>query len=42
MNQAVTVGRQTVYSWLVEDLGAACQPEKRKVGSSILSLTTDA
>ena len=26
--------------WLVEDLGAACQPEKRKVGSSTLPLTT--
>jgi hypothetical protein len=37
---AVTGGRQTVCSWLVEDLGAACQPEKRKVGSSTLPLTT--
>ena len=37
---AVTVGRQTVCSWLVEDPGAACQPETRKVGGSILPLTT--
>jgi hypothetical protein len=25
---------------VVEDLGAACQPEKRKVGGSTLPLTT--
>ena len=40
VESAVTGGRQTVCSWLVEDLGAACQPEKRKVGSSTLPLTT--